>query len=191
MKQKLSAFVVLIILLVLSVGCGSKPYETATENFLKAYQGKDIDGAEQFIDKPDKTYSNLFALKDSDKQLFGEAFSHLEYEIVESKLEKDKAEVVVNIKAKNLGQVNELFIAEIYRLALEEKKDGFEIEKMMGDLYLKFLNQADIKMTETKTTIHLTKKSNQWLIIPDFELRDAITGGLYKAYGNGQVNEVK
>lgn len=173
-----------IVALLLLVGCSSKPYEKTVTDFLTSYQNQDLDSAEIYLQKPEGEYKNLFALKDSDKKLFGEAFKEMKFEVLSSEKVDEGATVKVKIEAKNLAQVNAKFIDEIYKLALEEKKDGFELEKMIGDLYLKNLHSEEIEMFTSELDINLIQDNGNWIIVPSFKLKDAITGGLYSAYGS-------
>lgn len=182
---------IIIVGLLLLVGCTSKPYEKVVTDFLTSYQNQDLDGAENYLQKPEGEYNNLFALKDSDKKLFGEAFKAIKFNIVSSEKTEEGAIVKVNIEAKNLAQVNAKFIDEIYKLALEEKKDGFELEKIIGELYLKHLNSDEIDMQTSELDINLVQENEKWIIVPNFKLKDAITGGLYSAYGNMSETDVE
>jgi len=177
--KKIKLLILSAIIMILISGCASKDVKLVVEKCFNQYQAGNILGAEKFITDIPKG-ENMMGLKQEDLVLYSKAFSKLEYNISDISVSDDKADVSINLKVKNLSEVNGKLIDEIFRLAMVDNKSGWDIEAEMPLLYERFLDDAG--MIEENISINLEKIDNEWKIKSSMDLKNALTGGLYSDY---------
>lgn len=161
------------------VACSENEAKRTVQSCLDAYKSGDILLAETYMSGIED--ENLMGLRKMDLELFSKAFKYLEYEIGDSSVSGDKANIQAKIKVKDMPKANGMLIDEIFRLSMNESKSGWDIEAELPKLYDEFLEK--VGFLERELDIELVKKDDKWTIVPDYDFKNNITGGLYSSVG--------
>ena len=183
MKKLLS--VVLIIALTFSMIACSKPDPKASvAGYLNALKAGNIEAMNQYV-KPDsdnevkEVFNNE---NDEYSEAFLKAYNKLEYKILSSKVDGDTAIVEAEINAPNLGEIMTEFMKEALSLAFasafSENKSEEEIDDLMNTLLMDKMTSEDMPMLKKTVKINLVKENDTWIITPNDDLVDALTGNL-------------
>ncbi len=188
MKKALALIMVLMLLLT---ACNSKgeTAEKATANALKAIKAFDKEAIGEYldynelVDSENEDESQELAEKQAKKILGG-----LEYKIISSEENKDKAVVKVEITNTNIGKVIKDMMGDLFSLAMSEafKSDSEKMtDEQMEQKSIELFDEALSKNKDEKITstvdIKLNKVEGKWKIDMDSDLQNAIMGDLLKA----------
>lgn|GEM_PF-962525 len=188
MKKVLALIMVLMLLLT---ACNSKgeTAEKATANALKAIKAFDKEAISEYlnydelVDSENEEESQGLAEKQAKKILGG-----LEYKIISSEENKDKAVVKVEITNTNIGKVIKDMMGNLFSLAMSEafKSDSEKMtDEQMEQKSIEFFDEALSKNKDEKITstvdVKLNKIDGKWKIDMDSDLQNAIMGDLLKA----------
>jgi hypothetical protein len=163
-------------LLIIStiVGCSSEGPETTVKNFFDDLRNGRHSQIEKYFVKSEETIKNLNEDKESE-MLFKGLFSKVNYEIIDTKVSGNKGEVRTKIKAPNIADIMGELIAFAFENALNE---DVNIDKEMDNKINEILSDKELSYVTNEVTINLELKDGQWLIVPNQELINALTGDL-------------
>lgn len=177
--------------MLLLTACNSKgeTAQKAAANALKAIKAFDKEAISEYlnynelIDNENEDESQGLAEKQAEKILGG-----LEYKIISSEEDKDKAVVKVELTNTNIGKVIKEMMANLFSLAMSEafKADSEKMtDEQMEQKSIEFFDEALSKNKDEKVTstvdIKLNKVDGKWKIDMDSDLQNAIMGDLIKA----------
>lgn len=189
MLKKFLAFLTTLAMVFAFVGCsGGESPETAVTNYLTAFQNLDLETIDKYTNDTSETIDTADdAISDLENEETGKAFvENLTFEILSSTEEGDTATVKVSITNVDMANAMSQAISEMISLAFaglsEEELEQKSTEAMISAI----ANNKDTTYTK-EVDISLVKGENNWLIVPDNDLADAITGGLVSYAEN--INE--
>lgn len=180
MIAKTISIVLILAIALMFSACGSDP---TPSDAVKA----DLDKMKS-EDSSDQSLKALdleeWDLKKDDVNTFLSKIRDFDYEIVEEKVEEDKATVEVKITTYNFGKAMGEIFAEALALAFsnpdasEEEVSKIFVEKMAG---------IEKKDYSKKVTVNCVKKDDKWTTDVDSneKLEDAVLGGL-----NSKIEEM-
>ena len=120
--------------------------------------------------------------KKETNETFKKFFSKITYKIANVKASKDKAEVVVEIKNKNVGEVFQNYFLEAIKLsstAALSSTTQEQIEEKLKAYIDEQLNSTAIPETNTQVTLNMVKENGEWKIEKtSSDLIDAFLPGL-------------
>lgn len=190
MKKLLSSLMIVVLIFTMTGCVSSKPQDTV-KSYLDNLKSGEIEKSAMCLiqDSDSSTTPDEIISDDDEDEKFNEAFktaySKLEYEILESKTDGDNAVVKTEINTPNLGNIMTEIIKEsipvILSSAFDDTNDEELDEKMenhMSEMLIDKMNSDDIPMVKKKIDINLVKKEGKWLIDPNEEFFNAITGNL-------------
>jgi len=190
-KEMKKALALIMVLMLLLTACNSKgeTAEKATANALKAIKAFDKEAIGEYldynelVDSENEDESQELAEKQAKKILGG-----LEYKIISSEENKDKAVVKVEITNTNIGKVIKDMMGDLFSLAMSEafKSDSEKMtDEQMEQKSIELFDEALSKNKDEKITstvdIKLNKVEGKWKIDMDSDLQNAIMGDLLKA----------
>jgi len=116
--------------------------------------------------------SQLFdtSLDKEGEEFLGAIVENLEYEILSEETNGDQAYVFIKISNKNLSSV----MKDLITAAMNERRE--KKESKLNEL-IRQKNKNNKQVTECKT--ELVKKADEWKIIMDDKIMNAICGGLF------------
>ena len=118
----------------------------------------------------------------TENENFKKFFSKITYKIANVKASKDKAEVVVEIKNKNVGDVFANYFLEAIKLSSTAALSSTTQEQIEGKLTSLIDEQLDstaIGETNTQVTLNMVKENGEWKIEKtSSDLIDAFLPGL-------------
>lgn len=180
MVKKFLAFLTTLVMVFAFAGCsGGESPETAVSNYLKAFQTMDLETIEKYTaDAENTTDATEDAISDLETDEMGAAFvENLTFEILSSTQEEDTATVKVSITNVDMTNAMGKAISEMIPLAFaglsEEELEQKSTEAMISAI----ANNKDTTLTK-EVDVSLVKGENNWQVVPDDALADAITGGL-------------
>ncbi|KAJ49580.1 uncharacterized lipoprotein YehR (DUF1307 family) [Clostridium tetanomorphum] len=182
--KKLMPAIFIAILSISLMGCGAKPDETA-KNFLEAIKQQDIQKAASLVKDNSSKKELKFDNKEQEK-IVKAIFSKVDYSLGEVEKKGDTATVKASITSIDLPKITGKMITELLPTMMsqafsEGKVDEKKQETMVLEHMLKSINDAKAAKTKTDVTIKLVKNDKGWLIEPNEELINALTGNFYSA----------
>ncbi len=167
-----------------TVACSApNPKDTVTVYLDSLKNGNNEESLNYLKSDSDESLKEVFANEnDATDEAFKKAYSKLEYNILNSEVDGGKAVVETEINAPDLGTIMAELFKEIIPLAFanafNEDASDDEMDKLMDTMLIDKLNSDDIPMVKKTININLVKEEGQWLIEPDDDFYDAITGNL-------------
>lgn len=170
--------------------------EETVKSFFTAMQNKDFGKSLTYVKNGDdfKKYTKDKYLIDASNDFL----SKLSYKILSSTTEGDKAKVKVKITTPDSMDI---VTKAMYDLMPTLVKKSFDSKALIDENYediinsiKKHINDPKVKLVSNETEISLikNKKNNDWLIIKDENLENALTGNLRKAIDKfNKTNENK
>lgn len=162
MKRFLS--VLLIGVLIFSItGCSSSKPETAVTGYLGSLKKGDYEEMAKYIKSDsEKITDDIFSKEDEKTDVaLKKAYSKLEYNVVSSEVDGDKAVVETDINVPNLGSVMTDIMKEAIPLALanafSEESNDDDMDKLTDNMLIDKLNSDDIPMVKKTVKINLYK----------------------------------
>ncbi len=124
-------------------------------------------------------------LSEATKTITTKLYEGLEYEILSSKITGDNATVTVLLTTPDGELLVETFIDEFASLYAKSLfTGGSDPKQLAGEVIGSMIENIDDLSKQkktTQTTIEMIKGDDRWLIVPNDELGDAITGGTISA----------
>lgn len=197
-SKKLLFSIKLFIIVFFLVGCTAKP-DITVKNFFDSLKKTDVEKASQYLSTNTSiTKGGLKFDKTEYEKLAKEVFSKLSYQIVSSNSNGDTAVVKTKVTAPDLNRISGEMITELYptlfnRAAKGEQITKEKINQLVEQYYSKKLNENNVPMTTNEVDIKMVKnkQKNIWLINPDENIANAMTGNLFKALktlGDGKIS---
>lgn len=211
-RKRIFIAVMMVAIIALTAGCQMAGPNKTVDNFFKSVQKLEIEEAGEFMSK-ELANDYLGSLReqgdilDNDEQLtpdemkeiegykeFEDSFkrlaNELKYKITDSKVEKDKAEVKVEVIYANASEplmdsVGELFGQMLGMVFSGKEPTEEDMMELLFETISKKLNDYEIKTNETEGVIHLAKENNKWVITElDENISNALMFGLTSELGN-------
>lgn len=194
-SSRFSLLICLTLCICLLSACGaqSETPETAVTNALNAVKALDTATMQKYFDPDDQimTASKDEDMSDSDKIFLEAIVKNLNFEILSSSTDGDKATVSVAITNTDLrdifAQFMQLSIQDALQYAFlpeDQQPSDEEMDAMYMQHFQDLMAKEDNPTITTNIDIHLTKAENSWIINSDTLLLDAIFGGFLSAMQN-------
>lgn len=182
-KQTIILMLACIFVLAFT-GCGAKP-ETTAKDFLDAVKQQDFAKASTLV-KNDGTKGEFKYDSTEQEKLMKAVFSKVDYTLGETTKNGDAATVKAKITSVDLTRVTAKMMSELLPTLMaqsfsSEKPDEKKQNDMILQYMLNSINDPNAPKTETEVTIKLVKDKKGWLIEPNDDLLNALTGNLEKA----------
>lgn len=176
----------LFLMLFLLSSCSKNAPESTVKTFLDSTIKMDIKNATDCLnrDKNSSDFINSIFIFEDDYQmeLAGKTFSKMEYNISSIEdIEKDYKKAIVTIKHIDFLKMTEEVVPKLMEGDLQNSSDE-AMDKMVKEYFSKTLSDSNTPMMDSNIEIVLYKSNGKWLIIPDEELLNAISGNMIMAY---------
>lgn len=184
MKKVLSLLTVFVLIISMTA-CGKSDPKASVSGFLGALKNSNIEEMSKYI-VPDSEENGIEEVFDSgdefSEEAFKIAFSKLDYKILSSSVDGNTAVVETEINAPNLGKIMTELIQEalplVFASAFSEDASDDDVSDFMNTLFLDKVNSDDMPMVKKTVKINLVEENGNWLINPDNDFVNAITGNL-------------
>ncbi|GLC32444.1 NTF2-like N-terminal transpeptidase domain-containing protein [Clostridium omnivorum] len=188
-KRSLCLLVITALFLSL-IGCAStstsKP-DSAVSGFFDALKKEDVNSAAKFVKTDSK---NEISYKNADEEKIAKAvFSKLDYKIESSVVKGDTATVNAKVTTVDLVKITGNMISDLLPTLMAKALSGedqneAETEKLINQYFTNSINDPSAMKTTTDVTINLVKSEDKksWLIDPNDDLLNAMTGNLQNAF---------
>lgn len=191
--KSLSLLIITILLFSL-IGCSnnSKPDPTVL-GFFDALKKGDTASTAKFVKSDSK---GMITYKDGEQEKIAKTvFSKLDYKIESSVIKGDTATVKTKVTSVDLVKITASMVTDLLPTLMAKSLSGeenseAETEKLLEQYYINSINNPNVAKTTTDVTIKLVKSSDKksWLIDPDDDLLNAITGNLQNAFNSFGTN---
>ncbi len=185
----------LLILLCVSVlfgitGCNTAKdvvnrAEDIVENVMVAFKICDFKSTTEFIDM-DK-YEDTYSLFSDNQMYLTKFFDDLEYDIVSSKqIDDNTVNVTAKITAIDMLPVLRRLLSETVQfMSTAAEDDSFITESKATERMEKILNnianEDDLETITEEVVIKVVKNGSKWIIVPDEEFINVVSGGFREA----------
>lgn len=188
--RKLVSFLLLVLLLtMLTIGCspGVSP-DKVTKDFFDAMIKGDFETAAKLTGGTDIKKGVLKTPKDKQgERLAKSILARIKYEISDTKIEGDRAEVSVKVTAPDLLRITSKAMSELlpmaFAMAFSEGQSQEKSDALFQQYFENAINDPNAPMTTSNIKVKLEKKDGSWVVKPDDELLNALTGNMAKAFG--------
>ncbi|WP_434297466.1 DUF4878 domain-containing protein [Clostridium sporogenes] len=183
--KKLTPVIFITLLSISLTGCSPKPDETV-KDFFGALKQQDIKKASTFINA-NSFYKELkvdeFDSKEQEK-IVKAVLSKFDYSLGDVEKNGHTAKAKVSVTSIDLGKITTKTIDEILPNLIDEafskgKIDEKKQQAVIIQHMLNSINDPNAPKIKTNITVKLVKGDNGWLIEPDEELANALSGNLY------------
>ncbi|GAA0081615.1 DUF4878 domain-containing protein [Clostridium sporogenes] len=183
--KKLMPVIFITLLSISLTGCSPKPDETV-KGFFGALKQQDIKKASTFINV-NSFYKELkvdeFDSKEQEK-IVKAVLSKFDYSLGDVEKNGHTATAKVSVTSIDLGKITTKTIDEILPNLIDEafskgKIDEKKQQAVIIQHMLNSINDPNAPKIKTNITVKLVKGDNGWLIEPDEELANALSGNLY------------
>lgn len=194
-KRSLCLLVITVLFLSL-IGCAStstsKP-DSAVSGFFDALKKEDVNSAAKFVKTDSK---NEISYKNAEEEKIAKAvFSKLDYKIESSVVKGDTATVNAKVTTVDLVKITGNMISDLLPTLMAKTLSGedqneAETEKLINQYFTNSINDPSASKTTTDVTINLVKSEDKksWLIDPNDDLLNAMTGNLQNAFKSMNTN---
>jgi len=193
--KKIISIIIIICLSISFVGCSSQNNpEDTVENFFNYAKSFNLDSISNVFKDLDNDTEEMFEEISEGEELPDYLSGYLEdnakkidYKIIDSEIEKNEAEVRVDVKYTDAGKIIRETFGELFRTLLTESSDGEEItdeeiDKLFMEIMQKKINSGEEKIIEKRIKINLVESRGKWYIEEmNDELADIIMSGFIKA----------
>lgn len=196
-KIRIIASIVLFLFLFVLTGCGTPNPEDSVKKMFESMKKADFKTAAQYL-KNDKDV--IKSENPAQEKALVDMVSRLDYEIVSSSVNGDKATVKTKVTAPNMPVIVGKIMGELLPQLFASAFSGMDekvSEDMFNDTLEKKLAEKDVPMTTTEVDLNLVLENDKWLVVGDDNVANAITGNLVKAFedvnqdGSGGNSDVK
>lgn len=194
-KRSLCLLVITVLFLSL-IGCAStstsKP-DSAVSGFFDALKKEDVNSAAKFVKTDSK---NEISYKNAEEEKIAKAvFSKLDYKIESSVVKGDTATVNAKVTTVDLVKITGNMISDLLPTLMAKALSGedqneAETEKLINQYFTNSINDPSASKTTTDVIINLVKSEDKksWLIDPNDDLLNAMTGNLQNAFKSMNTN---
>ena len=193
--KKIISIIIIICLSISFVGCSSQNNpEDTVENFFNYAKSFNLDSISNVFKDLDNDTEEMFEEISEGEELPDYLSGYLEdnakkidYKIIDSEIEKNEAEVRVDVKYTDAGKIIKESFGEVFRTLLTESSDGEEltdeeIDKLFMEIMQEKINLKEEKIKEKRIKINLVESRGKWYIEEmNDELADIIMSGFIKA----------
>lgn len=178
MFKKFLAITIVLVLSFCCISCGEKidPPETVVTNYLNALKNQDLETAKKYVSGED----DQILSETEDEELASEMLTILQtlsFNVNPAEVNDSTATVKTTIKNIDMKPVMGDFVSELFSLAFSDL-DEETLETKQNEAFTNALEKNKDTTIEKEVDIKLEKTETGWLIIPDDNLADGITGGL-------------
>lgn len=194
--MKKTFLIILILFLVLNLtACSTAKPEKAVSSFLDAMKNGNTEKLYDYINTTQDGSIQIFTEEDIEEifsneneaidTAFKSAYNKLEYEVLGSEINGDNAIVETKINAPDFASIFSEIIEDSFALALSssfttdtEEYNEEAMDELINNMIVEKFSSADLPMVENTVKINLIKSDNSWLIDPDEDFYNALTGNL-------------
>ncbi len=172
-------FIILLSVIFLfgASACGSKESpETAVTNYLNAFNTLDTETISLY--SSEEYTGELLNDESGSAALSKEMLQNMSFEILSSEEKGDTATVTVSITNTDAAIVLSEYVSSAFGLIFSGLSEEEMDAKMTELLAAAFENNKESTVTN-EVTLSLSKENDQWKVLPDEEMLDAILGGMY------------
>lgn len=193
--RKLLCIYTCFIVLTVLTGCALKP-DTTINNFFDALKKSDIQTASKYLSRNESaSVGGLKFDRPEYERLAKLVFSKLSYEVVSSTTSGDTAVAKTKITSPDLSKISGKMVTDLFPSLYSKAVNGEQltedkINQLIEEYYSKSLNESSVPAVTNDVDIKLVKNKdkNMWLIEPNENLANSITGNLFKAYNPMTIN---
>ena len=181
--KKILAAVLVLIMTVSMCACGGPTPSDAVTTYLDAFKAQDAETMAT-------VYGGENDLMEDEVEYTAEVYNKIldfDYNIVNEKIDEDKATVDVEITTYDMGTAFDAIAEDVVVLIFSAAFDGTteeEVTQKMGEMLNTEIEKLDGKEYKGTCTINLTKVDDTWVIDEfddDSEFYRAIMGGLVES----------
>lgn len=186
--KKLTLILTLVLFTLTLVACGPKPDETV-KNFFEAAKKSDFNAMATYMKKEGN--KGDFKFDDANQEKIVKAvFSKISYESVSSTVNGNNATVKAKVTSldlpriygKTVGDLMPTLLASAFSATENDAKNDAAVENQIMQAFLNAMNDPNAAKTTTEVDIKLVKGDKGWVIEPNDDLLNALTGNLNKAF---------
>jgi hypothetical protein len=192
--RKATIMFILVSLVLTLVACGPKPDETV-KNFFDAAKKSDFTTMANFIKKNGNKDTFKYDDKDQEK-VIKSVFSKVSYEIVSSTVDGKNATVKTKVTSLDLPKIYSKTVSDLmpslFATSLSNPNSEENTKNQVMQTFLNAINNPNASKTTTEVDIKLVKEDKKgWLIDPNDDLLNAMTGNFNKAFANSNNSSAK
>jgi hypothetical protein len=188
--KKVLSVLLLTTLIFSLIGCSKMPKpDVSVSGFFDALKKQDVTTAAKFIKSDTKSGLNYDNVEQ--EKVVKEVFSKLDYQIESSDVKGDNATVKAKITSVDLVKITGKMISDLLPTFMAQALSGNqtsdeESQKLVDQYFSNSINDPKAEMTATEITINLVKSDDKksWIIVPNDDLLNAMTGNLQKAFAS-------
>ncbi len=183
---------ILIAVVVVALGIGGYLYKegnpfitpkTVADNFLLAVEKTDFQTAGQYAVQNNDIAAKLDKANSPEGEKIVKAvFPKVSHKIISSTQSGDTAQVVASITSPDLLRIVSSVLGQLmpvaFASAFSEKPEAENMDLLAEQYFMNAITDPNVPMTTNEVTINLTKKDGKWLIVPNDDLVNALTGNI-------------
>jgi len=182
--RKTILFLTLSIVMLSLIGCSSAKPDASVKGLLDSIKKLDFNTAQTFI-KSDSPQEQFKYDSPEQEKIVKAIFDKISYEIVSTTKEGDTAKVKTKVTSIDMPRTSSKLMSDMMSLILaqslsDNKVDEAKQTEMITQSFINALNDPNVAKTTTEVDIELVKEGKKWLVVPNDELLDAITGNISK-----------
>lgn len=188
-KKLFHNFMLLLLLFTFStslIACAAPPDKTVNSFFTSLQKG-DIKNATTYLVSSTSNKNTFTYNSPEQEKIIQQIFSKLKCEIVSSSVEGNTATVKTKVTAPDLTRITTKMISELlpalFVQALSGDNAQQDNDKLFEQYFINSISDPNVSLTTSEIDIKLIKDKNKktWLIQPDDNLSNAMTGNFEKA----------
>jgi Predicted membrane protein len=185
---------ILIAFLILALGIGGYLYKegnpfvtpkNVVDDFLLAVEKADFQTAGQYVVQTSDITTQLNKANTPEGEKMVKAiFPKVSHKIISSTKNGATAQVITSITSPDLLRITSSVIGQLmpvaFASAFSQNADKENINQLAEQYFMNAITDPNAPMTTNEVTINLKKQDGKWLIIPDDDLSNALTGNIGK-----------
>jgi len=184
--RRLISSILMVFILLTVVGCSSSQPDEIVNTFLKAAVKADYLTMAKLVRGAD---ANIFYTPEDEgaQEVIEAILGRVTYQVGEKQISGNTATVKAKIVAPDLLRITALALPELMSMAFamffsQEVASQDEIDALFMQYFENAIKDPEAPMVESNISIKLEKKGAGWVIVPDDELANALTGNMTKAF---------
>lgn len=185
--KKIVHVTLLCLLTIALAGCFGPSPDSVVKDFFSAVKDGDFDTAANYVkqDNKDEFRDELESAQDLDDKKRAELlFSKLSWEMLSSSTEKNEAEVKAKVTSIDMVSVVTDVMSKIMPLAFasafDDNTNDDKIQELTDQYFDSAMSDPNAPTVTNEVAIKLVKENGSWLIVPDDNLLNALTGNAGK-----------
>lgn len=181
--KRAALMLTLVFSMVMLVSCGPKP-DATVKNFFDAAKKTDFSSMANCMKKSGNKGDLKFDDKDQET-IVKSVFSKVSYEVVSSTVDGDKATVKTKVTSVDLPKIYSKTVSDLMPslMASELAGKNEDAKTQIMQTFINSINSPKVDKTTTEVDIKLVKDSSKgWLIEPNDDLMNAMSGNMEKAF---------